>query len=133
MENVIFEKYINKVSPFMIIYIINSEIKLMYWFYLFIAIIFEVAATLSIKQVMVTNNSYWIISVVLCYLISFSLVGISVQKIDLGTAYAIWAGMGTTLIVILGWLFFKEEMNLIKILGVGLIILGSIILKLQHS
>jgi multidrug transporter EmrE-like cation transporter len=41
--------------------------------------------------------------------------------------------MGTTLIVILGWLFFKEEMNLIKILGVGLIILGSIILKLQHS
>lgn len=105
----------------------------MYWFYLFIAIIFEVAGTLSIKQVMVTNNSYWIISVVLCYLISFSLVGISVQKIDLGTAYAIWAGMGTALIVILGWLFFKEEMNLIKILGVGLIILGSIILKLQHS
>ena len=105
----------------------------MYWFYLFIAIIFEVAGTLSIKQVMVTNNSYWIISVVLCYLISFSLVGISVQKIDLGTAYAIWAGMGTTLIVILGWLFFKEEMNSIKVIAIGLIILGSVILKLQHN
>jgi small multidrug resistance pump len=57
----------------------------------------------------------------------------SVQKIDLGTAYAIWAGMGTTLIVIFSWLFFKEEMNLVKIIGIGLIILGSIILKLQHS
>ena len=79
----------------------------MYWFYLFIAIIFEVAATLSIKQVMVTNNSYWIISVVLCYLISFSLVGISVQKIDLGTAYAIWAGVGIALIVVLGYFIFR--------------------------
>ena len=83
----------------------------MYWFYLFIAIIFEVAGILSIKQVMITNNSYWIISVVICYLISFSLVGISIQKIDLGTAYAIWAGMGTSLIVIFSWLFFKEEMR----------------------
>lgn len=101
--------------------------------YLFIAIIFEVAGTLSIKQVMITNNSYWIISVVLCYLITFSFVGMSVQKIDLGTAYAIWVGMGTTLIVIFSWLFFKEEMNLVKIIGIGLIILGSIILKLQHS
>jgi multidrug transporter EmrE-like cation transporter len=53
----------------------------MYWFYLFIAIIFEVAGILSIKQVMITNNSYWIISVVICYLISFSLVGISIQKL----------------------------------------------------
>ena len=105
----------------------------MYWFYLFIAIIFEVAATLSIKQVMVTNNSYWIISVVLCYLISFSLVGISVQKIDLGTAYAIWAGDGNYSYSNFRMALFKEEMNLIKILGVGLIILGSIILKLQHS
>ena len=105
----------------------------MYWFYLFIAIIFEVAATLSIKQVMIKNNSYWIISVVICYLISFSLVGISIQKIDLGTAYAIWAGMGTSLIVIFSWLFFKEEMNSIKVIAIGLIILGSVILKLQHN
>ena len=82
---------------------------------------------------MVTNNSYWIISVVLCYLISFSLVGISVHMIDLGTAYAIWAGMGTSLIVIFSWLFFKEEMNSIKVIAIGLIILGSVILKLQHN
>lgn len=105
----------------------------MYWFYLFIAIIFEVAGTLSIKQVMITNNFYWIISVVLCYVITFSFVGMSVQKIDLGTAYAIWAGMGTTLVVVLSWLFFKEEMTLIKVIAIGLIIFGSILLKLQHN
>lgn len=105
----------------------------MYWIYLFIAILFEVAGTLSIKQVTITSNYYWIISIVICYVISFSFVGMSVQKIDLGTAYAIWAGMGTSIIVILGWLFFKEEINFIKISGIGLIIVGSIILKLQHN
>lgn len=105
----------------------------MYWFYLFIAIIFEVAGTLSIKQVMVTNNSYWIISVVVCFVITFSFIGMSVQKIDLGTAYAIWAGMGTTLIVLLSWLLFKEEMTLIKVIAIGLIIIGSVLLKLQHN
>ncbi len=105
----------------------------MYWIYLFVAILFEVAGTLSIKQITVTNNYYWIISIVICYLISFSLVGISVQRIDLGTAYAIWAGVGTALIVVLGYFIFKEEMNLFKILGIGLIISGSIILKLQHN
>lgn len=55
------------------------------------------------------------------------------KKIDLGTAYAIWAGMGTSLIVIFSWLFFKEEMNSIKVIAIGLIILGSVILKLQHN
>lgn len=105
----------------------------MYWLYLFVAILFEVAGTLSIKQVMITNNSYWIISIVFCYVVSFALIALSVQKIDIGTAYAIWAGMGTSLIVILGWFFFNEDLSLIKVIGVVLIVLGSAILKLQHN
>jgi multidrug transporter EmrE-like cation transporter len=35
--------------------------------------------------------------------------------------------------VIFSWLFFKEEMNSIKVIAIGLIILGSVILKLQHN
>ncbi len=105
----------------------------MHWIYLVIAIAFEVTGTLSIKQYMLTSNYYWIGSIVICYTLTFSLLAISIQKIEIGTAYAIWAGVGTALIVILGWLFFKESLNLIKLIGLGLIILGTVLLKLQHT
>jgi small multidrug resistance pump len=105
----------------------------MHWIYLFGAIIFEVMGTLSIKQTTLTNSYYWGSAVVIFYVISFTLVGFSVKKIDIGTAYAIWAGFGTASITILGWLIFKEYMSLQKVIAVGLIVIGSVMLKLQYT
>ena len=45
----------------------------------------------------------------------------------------LWAGLGTALIVILGWLIFKEDMNSMKIAGISFIIFGVILLKLQTT
>lgn len=67
------------------------------------------------------------------YTAAVSLLVLAVKKIDIGTAYAIWAGVGTASIAILGWLFFKEYMSAQKILAITLIIIGSILLKLQHT
>jgi len=103
----------------------------MHWIYLLIAIIFEVLGTLSIKQFSISNNNYWIISIVVFYLLSFSLIAIAVKKIEIGTAYAIWAGVGTALIAILGWLIFKESMNMLKVISISLIVIGAILLKIQ--
>lgn len=105
----------------------------MHWTYLFIAIGFEVIGTLSIKQTMLTSSYYWGTFVVVCYIISFILIGFAVKKIDIGTAYAIWAGFGTASIAILGWIFFKEYMSLQKVIAISLIVIGSVMLKLQHS
>ena len=105
----------------------------MHWYYLLGAIIFEVMGTLSIKQTMLTNSYYWGSVVVLFYLISFTLIGFAVKKIDIGTAYAIWAGFGTASITILGWLLFKEYMSLQKVIAIILIIIGSVLLKLEHT
>jgi len=105
----------------------------MHWLYLFGAIIFEVMGTLSIKQTTLTNSYYWGTAVAVFYIISFTLIGFAVKKIDIGTAYAIWAGFGTASIVILGWLFFKECMTIQKVIAVVLIIIGSIMLKMQHT
>lgn len=104
----------------------------MHWFYLLSAIIFEVMGTLSIKQVTLTNSYFWIFLVAIFYIVSFTLVGFAVKKIDIGTAYAIWAGVGTALIAILGWLIFKEVMSLQKAIAIVLIITGSVMLKLNH-
>lgn len=89
----------------------------MHWIYLIFAIIFEVLGTLSIKQTTITQSYYW---------------GFAVKKIDIGTAYAIWAGLGTALITTLGWLIFKEYMNIQKVIAIFLIIIGSIMLKVQN-
>lgn len=105
----------------------------MHWIYLFIAIFFEVLGTLSIKQTVLTNSYYWGGAVVVFYLLSFTLIGFAVKKIDIGTAYAIWAGFGTASITLLGWLIFKEYMSVQKVLAVGLIVIGSVMLKLEHS
>lgn len=104
----------------------------MHWLYLLVAIVFEVLGTLSIKQITISNNYYWAISVAIFYTLAFTLIAMAVKKIDIGTAYAIWAGVGTALIAILGWLIFKESMNTIKIIAISLIMIGSIMLKLQY-
>lgn len=93
---------------------------------------FEVLGTLSIKQITISNNYYWVISVAIFYTLAFTLIAMAVKKIDIGTAYAIWAGIGTALIAILGWLIFKESMNFIKVIAISMIVIGSIILKLQY-
>ncbi len=105
----------------------------MHWWFLFGAIIFEVMGTLSIKQTAITNNYYWGVAVVVFFLISFTLIGFAVKKIEIGTAYAIWAAFGTATITVLGWLIFKEAMTIQKILAIVLILIGSVMLKLQHS
>jgi small multidrug resistance pump len=97
------------------------------------AIVFEVMGTLSIKQTTLTNSYYWGSAVVFFYIISFTLIGFAVTKIEISTAYAIWAGMGTALITILGWLIFKEIMTVQKVIAISLIVVGSVLLKLQYT
>ncbi len=105
----------------------------MHWIYLIFAIVFEVAGTLSIKQATFGNTYFWSGVITVCYIISFTLIYYATKKIEIGIAYAIWAGLGTSLIAILGWLIFKEDMNLVKISGIVFIIIGAILLKLQTT
>ena len=80
----------------------------MHWIYLIFAILFEVAGTLSIKQATIGNTYFWSGVIIMCYIISFTLIYYATQKLEIGTAYVIWAGLGTALIVILGWLYLRR-------------------------
>eukprot|EP00957_Ditylum_brightwellii_P010229 773467-Ditylum_brightwellii.AAC.1 len=57
----------------------------------------------------------------------------ALQKIDLGTAYAVWSGVGTALTAIVGIVHFKESVSWSKVLGVLVIILGVILLNLSDD
>lgn len=63
---------------------------------------------------------------------AFFLLSKTLEYIPLGTAYAIWSGVGTSLTAIIGIVVWKEKLNLKILLGLIIIITGVVILKLSH-
>ncbi len=65
------------------------------------------------------------------YGFSFTSFSLALKKIDVGIAYAVWSGLGTTLIATVGILWFREPLSALKIISIGLIIIGVIGLRLS--
>ncbi|WP_308216626.1 DMT family transporter [Pseudalkalibacillus decolorationis] len=65
--------------------------------------------------------------------VAFYCLSLSLKTIPLGTAYAIWAGLGTALTALVGVIVYKESFNLKKFLGLVLIIGGVVVLKLSSG
>jgi len=105
----------------------------MAWFYLLLAILLEVAGTISMKLAAGFNNLIPSILVFIFYGLSLASLTVALKGIELGIAYAIWAGLGTTLIVIIGIIQFNESTSVIKFICIVLIIAGVVGLKLSNS
>ncbi|MCZ4121150.1 DMT family transporter [Streptomyces sp. H39-S7] len=67
------------------------------------------------------------------YVIAFTLLAQTLKTVEVGTAYAIWAGVGTATIAAIGMAFLGETANAAKVLGVLLVIAGVIVLNLGGS
>jgi len=93
------------------------------------AIIAEIVATTSLK--LSDGFTKWIPStaVVIGYAVSFQLFSMVLKKLPLGTMYAIWAGLGTAGTVAVGVWLFKETLDLPRIIGIGLILAGVVLLN----
>ena len=102
----------------------------MSWVYLVIAIVSEVIGTTNMKLSEGFTKTIPSILIFIFYGISFTMLTFALKKLDISVAYAIWSGVGTALVVIIGILWFKEPMTVIKIASVGLIILGVIGLEM---
>jgi small multidrug resistance pump len=66
------------------------------------------------------------------YALSFTLVTFAVRKLELSITYAIWSGVGTFLIAIIGLYWFKEPMTLLKAVSMLLVIAGVVGLNLSQ-
>ncbi|MER5205685.1 multidrug efflux SMR transporter [Streptomyces sp. NPDC002825] len=64
------------------------------------------------------------------YLISFALLAQALKTLQVGTAYAIWSGVGTAAVAVIGFLFLGESLGPAKIAGILLIIVGVAVLNL---
>jgi len=102
-----------------------------HWFYLIIAILLEVAGTTSMKVSDGFSRLMPSILIFVFYGLSFAGLTMALKRIDVSIAYAIWAGLGTALITVIGLAYFKEPATLIKLISIGLIVIGVIGLNLD--
>jgi small multidrug resistance pump len=107
----------------------------MSWFFLVVAIVLEVCGTTCMK--LSEQFTRWIPSLLMFvfYLASLAMISLSLKKIEVGTAYAVWSGLGTAIIAVVGVFAFNEQASLAKTLSIGLIIAGVVGLNLfgTHS
>ncbi|MFC3350860.1 DMT family transporter [Streptomyces echinoruber] len=94
------------------------------------AIAAEVTATTAMKYSDGFSRPVPALVTALGYLVSFALLAQTLKTVPVGTAYAIWSGVGTAAIATIGILFLGEGMTTLKALGIALIILGVVVLNL---
>jgi len=107
--------------------------NMQYWFYLSIAIVLEVAGTTSMK---ISDGFTKIIPSILMfifYLASLAVLTMALKKLDVSMAYAVWAGLGTALIAIIGIFYFHESATFLKMVSILLIIAGVVGLNLSGA
>lgn len=104
-----------------------------HWLALIIAIGLEVCGTVSMKMSDGFTKLIPSILIFVFYAASFIALTMALKKIDVSVAYAIWAGVGTSLIMIIGVLYFKEPLTMLKVLCISLIITGIVGLHLSGA
>jgi small multidrug resistance pump len=104
---------------------------LMSWLYLFLAILCEVSGTTCMKLSHGFSRLVPSILLFVFYACSFTLMTITIKRLEISIVYAIWSGVGTALIAAIGILFFQESVSLLKIISTIFIIAGVIGLNLS--
>jgi quaternary ammonium compound-resistance protein SugE len=103
----------------------------MSWIILFFAGLFEVGWAVGLKYTDGFSRPLPTALTIAAMLISLGLLGVAMKELPLGTAYAIWTGVGAIGTVIAGIVLFGESMALVRIASVGLILCGLVGLKLS--
>jgi quaternary ammonium compound-resistance protein SugE len=102
----------------------------MHWLFLFFAGLFEVGWAIGLKY---TNGFTRLVPTVLTLasmIVSLGLLGLALKALPVGTAYAVWTGIGTVGTAILGIYLLDEPATAIRLGCIGLIVAGIVGLKL---
>lgn len=102
----------------------------MAWTYLLIAGLFEVAWAIGLKYTDGFARLWPSVGTVLAMVVSLAFLGLALKTLPVGTAYAVWTGIGAVGTVILGIVLFSEPATALRLGCVGLILSGIVGLKL---
>ncbi len=101
----------------------------MAWVYLVIAGLFEIGFALGLKYSEGFSRIWPTVGMAVAGGISFYLLSIAMKSLPVGTAYAVWTGIGAAGTVVLGILFLKESSDVVRLVSITLIIVGVVGLR----
>jgi small multidrug resistance pump len=100
------------------------------YIYLALAIFAEVTATSALKASSEFTKLIPSIIVVVGYVISFYFMTLVLRSIPIGITYAIWSGLGIVLVSVVGFILYKEALDIPAMIGMGLIISGVAVIHI---
>jgi small multidrug resistance pump len=102
-----------------------------HWLFLGCAIVLEVAGTSAMK--LSDGFTRWLPSALIFvfYAMAFIALTFALKKIEVSVAYAIWSGVGTALIALIGIVWFGESVGTLKLISLALIIMGVVGLNMS--
>src|SRR5919112_1930074 len=101
----------------------------MTWVILFVAGLFEIAWAVGLKYTEGFTRLWPTVGTIVALVASMTLLGIALRTLPLGTAYAVWTGIGSVGTAVLGIVLFREPATALRLVCIGLIVAGIIGLK----
>ena len=102
----------------------------MAWIYLFIGGLLEIGWAIGLKYTEGFTRPLPTIGTLICMVGSVLLLGLAIKAIPVGTAYAVWAGIGAAGTAMLGIILFGDPATALRLMCIGLIVAGIVGLKL---
>jgi quaternary ammonium compound-resistance protein SugE len=101
----------------------------MAWVYLIVAGLLEVGWALGLKQSEGFSKPLPSVLTIIGMVASFGFLSMALRTLPIGTAYAVWTGIGAVGTVLLGIIFFREPAEALRLVCLGLIVVGVVGLK----
>ena len=105
----------------------------MAWIILVVAGLFEIGWAVGLKYTDGFTRPWPTLWTAVALVVSMALLGLSLRSLPLGTAYAVWTGIGTVGTAILGIILFREPATALRLLCIALILSGIVGLKLATA
>lgn len=105
--------------------------NLMNWIVLFVAGLFEVAWAVGLKYTEGFTRLWPSVGTAVAFLVSLGLLSWAMRDLPVGTAYAVWVGIGAVGTAVIGMTLLGEPASLVRVLSLGLIVAGIVGLKLS--
>ena len=102
----------------------------MAWIALFVAGLLEIGWAVGLKYTEGFTRLWPTVATVVALIGSMALLGVALRTLPLGTAYAVWTGIGTVGTALLGIALFREPASVLRLVCIGLIVAGIVGLKL---
>lgn len=97
------------------------------------AIVTEVAATSALPRANGFRDPGWSAFVISGYAVSIWLLALVVRHIPVSTTYAVWSGLGTAAVAVIGVVWLGESWDMVKVLALAMIVVGVVMLNLHGA